>query len=211
MNPDRYSSAGDGRWLILGRCRRLHFRKRYEFADAGALLKLTVAWEAEITLFHGSNSAFLGCVMTLDEVTSQIKNCASQMNARYGSVVFDEWAVVSLMQNKARILIYVGPRNDDFLKNFARDLGTLRAELVGGQYGTGDFEFARHGIGTGFESFLVLGAGVYLICNNTHESMDAITKNPRWLEAQVPFAELADKVRAHPVVLSSDTQLFKKN
>jgi hypothetical protein len=189
----------------------LHFRRRYEFADAGALLKLTVAWEAEITLFHGSNSAFLGCVMTLDEITSQIKNCASQMNARYGSVVFDEWAVVSLMQNKARILIYIGPRNDDFLKNFARDLGTLRAELVGGQYGTGDFEFARHGIGTGFESFLVLGVGVYLICNNTHESMDAITKNPRWLEAQVPFAELADKVRAHPVAISGDTQLFKKN
>ncbi|HXR03525.1 MAG TPA: hypothetical protein VN836_02320 [Verrucomicrobiae bacterium] len=148
--------------------------------------------------------------MTLDEITSQIKNCASQMNARYGSVVFDEWAIVSLVQNKARILVYLGPRNDDFLKNFAKDLGTLRAELVGGQYGPGDFEFARHGIGTGFESFLVLGAGIYLICNNTRESMDALTKNPRWLEAQVPFAELADKVRPHPVVLSSDTQLFKK-
>ncbi len=149
--------------------------------------------------------------MTLDEITSQIKNCASQMNARYGAVVFDEWAIVSLVQNKARILSYIGPRNDDFLKNFARDLGTLRAELVAGQYGAGDFEFARHGIGTGFESFLVLGTGVYLICNNTHESMDSITKNPRWLEAQVPFAELADKVRARPVVISGDTQLFKKS
>ena len=45
-------------------------------------------------------------------------------------VVFDEWAIVSLVQNKARILSYLGPRNDDFLKNFAKDLGTLRAELV---------------------------------------------------------------------------------
>jgi len=149
--------------------------------------------------------------MTLDEITSQIKNCAGQMNARYGSVVFDEWAIVSLVQNKARILVYIGPRNDGFLNNFARDLGTLRAELVGGQFGAGDFEFARHGIGTGFESFLVLGAGIYLICNNTRESMDAITKNPRWLDAQVPFAELADKVRIHPVALSSDTQLFRKS
>ena len=149
--------------------------------------------------------------MTLDEITSQIKHCAAQMNARYGSVVFDEWAIVSLVQNKARILVYIGPRNDDFLNNFARDLGTLRAELVGGQFGAGDFEFARHGIGTGFESFLVLGAGIYLICNNTRESMDAITKNPRWLDAQVPFAELADKVRIHPVALSSDTQLFRKS
>ncbi|MGD0348791.1 MAG: hypothetical protein ABSB84_00515 [Verrucomicrobiota bacterium] len=148
-------------------------------------------------------------VMTLDEVNGLIKNCANQMNARYGNVVFDEWAVVSLAENKARILGYTGPRNDDFLKNFTRDLGTLRAELLGGHYGPGDFEFARHGIGTGFESFLVLGTGVYLICNNTRGSMDSITKNPRWLNAQVPFAELADKVRAHPVV-SGDTQFLKK-
>jgi len=149
--------------------------------------------------------------MTLDEIKTQIKNCANQMNARYGSVVFDEWAVISLAENKARILSYTGPRNDDFLQNFAKDLGALRAELVGGKYGPGDFEFARHGIGTGFESFLVLGMGVYLICNNTRESMDSLTKNPRWLGAQVPFAELADKVRAHPVALSGDTQLFKKS
>ena len=149
--------------------------------------------------------------MTLDEITAQTRHCASQMNARYGSVVFDEWAIVSLAQNRARILSYAGPRNDDFLKNFARDLGTLRAELVGGQYGPGDFEFARHGIGTGFESFLVLGTGVYLICNNTRESMDAITRNPRWLDAQVPFAELADKVRARPLAMSGDTQIFKKS
>lgn len=148
--------------------------------------------------------------MTLDEIKSHIRYCASRMDASYGGTVFDEWAIISLVQNRARILNYVGPRNDDFLKNFARDLGTLRAELVAGDYGAGDFEFARHGIGTGFESFLVLGVGVYLICNNTHESMDAITKNPRWLDAQVPFAELADKVRAHPVVLSGDTQLFIK-
>ena len=149
--------------------------------------------------------------MTLDEVCRLVKHCADQMNARYGGVVFDEWAVISLVQNKARILNYTGPRNDDFLKNFAKDLGTLRTELLGGKYGPGDFEFARHGVGTGFESFLVLGPGIYLICNNTRESMDSLTKNPRWLNAQVPFAELADKVRAHPLVASSDTQMFKKS
>ena len=148
--------------------------------------------------------------MTLEEAIIQIKACAQQMDARYGRTVFDEWAVISLLENKARVLAYIGPRNDDFLKNFAKDLGALRAELLTENYGAGDFEFARHGIGTGFESFLVLGAGVYLICNNTRESMDSITKNPRWLDAQVPFAELADKVRAQPVAISGDTQLFKK-
>ena len=74
--------------------------------------------------------------------------------------MFDEWAVISLAENKARVLQYTGPRNDDFLKNFVRDLGALRAGLLGGQYGPGDFEFSRHGTGTGFESFLVLGPGI---------------------------------------------------
>jgi len=150
--------------------------------------------------------------MTLDEVISNIKTCASQMDALYGKTVFDEWAVVSLAENKARVLAYVGPRNDEFLQNFVKDLGALRAELLGGQYGTGDFEFSRHGTGTHFEAFLVLGHGLYLVCNNTRESMDAISQNPRWLGAQVPFAELSDKVRAKPLTVAGDnTQFFKKN
>jgi hypothetical protein len=150
--------------------------------------------------------------MTLDEAISHIKSCAKEMDARYGRTVFDEWAVVSLAENKARVLAYLGPRNDGFLKNFAQDLGALRAELLKETYGAGDFEFARHGIGTGFESFLVLGRAHYLICNNTRESMDTITKNPRWLAAQVPFAELSEKIRAHPLAVpGDDTRFFKKN
>jgi hypothetical protein len=133
--------------------------------------------------------------MTLNEVSKFIQSCAKQMNDRYGEVVFDEWAIVSLAQHKARILYYTGPRNDAFLKNFADDLGSLRAELLKPGYNVGDFEFARHGTGTGFEAFIVLGKGVYLICNNTRSSMNEIAKDPRWLHAQVPFAEFAEKVR----------------
>jgi hypothetical protein len=40
--------------------------------------------------------------------------------------------------------------------------------------------------------------------------MDGIAKNPRWLGAQVPFAELADRVRVNPVAVSWDTKLFTK-
>ena len=137
--------------------------------------------------------------MTLDEIGGQISNCAEQMNSRYGSVVFDEWAVVSLAENKARVLFYIGPRNDEFLSNFVKDLGALRAELLGGSHGVGDFEFSRHGVGTSIEAFLAVGQGVYLICNNTRESMDHIAKNPRWLGAQVPFVDLSEKVRVNPL------------
>ena len=137
--------------------------------------------------------------MTLDEANKQIAACAQQMNDRYGRVVFDEWAIISLARHQARILSYSGPRNDDFLKNFANDLGALRASLMNAEGHVGDFEFARHGTGTGYEAFVVLGPGVYLICNNTRDSMNEIAKDPRWLNAQVPFAELAEKLGASPL------------
>ena len=149
--------------------------------------------------------------MTLDETFEEIKHCASHMDSRYGTTVFDEWAIVSLVENKARVLAYIGPRNDEFLANFVNDLGALRAELHADKYSVGDFEFNRHGVGTGHEVFMVLGPGLYLICNNTRESMDSIAKNTRWLDAQVPFAELGDKIRLNPLsVLGDNTRFLKK-
>jgi hypothetical protein len=142
--------------------------------------------------------------MTLEESIRQITACGKQMNERYGKIVFDEWAVISLAQQKARVLAYGGARNDDFLKSFANDLGALRMELLDDKYSVGDFEFARHGEGTKFEAFMVLGPGIYLICNNTQSTMNEIAKSPRWIEAQVPFAELSDKVRSNPLSYAID-------
>lgn len=122
------------------------------------------------------------------------------MHARYGKAVFDEWAVIALGESKGRVLAYMGPRKEGFRKNFAADAGSLRAGLMAAKHNTGDFEFARHGVGTGFEAFVVLGKGLYLICNNTIQSMDGITKDPLWLAAQVPFVEMSDKFRADALV-----------
>jgi len=150
-------------------------------------------------------------LMTLDEAVGEILSCASQMDARYGKPVFDEVAIVSLLENKARVLVYIGNRNDEFLKNFARDLGVLRAELQAEKYSVGDFEFARHNAAAGHDVFLVLGNGIYLLCNNTRESMDAIAADTRWLSAQVPFAELSERVRADPLsVMGDNTRYIKK-
>jgi hypothetical protein len=38
--------------------------------------------------------------------------------------------------------------------------------------------------------------------------MENIVKNSRWLDAQVPFVELADRVRARPLETASDTRFF---
>ncbi|HYT61345.1 MAG TPA: hypothetical protein VEL06_14310 [Haliangiales bacterium] len=140
--------------------------------------------------------------MTLEEATRLIRGCADRMNELYQKVVFDEWAVVSLVQHKARIVTYLGPRKEDFQKNFATDVQDLRAELLSNQHSIGDFEFARHGFGTKLEAFVVLGEGLYLICNNTTQSMSTIAKDPLWLSAQVPFVELSDRFRSDPLLVS---------
>ena len=137
--------------------------------------------------------------MTLDQATKFIESCAGQMNARYKKVVFDEWAIVSLADHKGHLLAYIGPRKEGFQKNFLTDAGALRAGLLNEQYSVGDFEFARHGVGPAFEAFLVAGKGLYLICNNTVQSMDAITQDPLWLGAQEPFLDLSEKFRADPL------------
>jgi hypothetical protein len=140
--------------------------------------------------------------MTLEQATQLINSCAEQMNARYKKVVFDEWAVVSLAARKGRVLADAGPRREGFQKNFHTDVGALREGLANEEYTVGDFEFARHGVGLAFESFMAVGPGVFLICNNTVQSMDGITKDPLWLGAQVPFVELSDKFRADPLDLA---------
>lgn len=139
--------------------------------------------------------------MTLDQAKRRITACARQMDAQYKKMVFDEWAIISMVDHKGRLLAYIGPRKAGFQKNFLADAGALRTSLLAGQTNIGDFEFARHGVGTGFESFLVLGQGLFLICNNTVQSMDVITQDPLWLAAQVPFVELSDAFRADPLVV----------
>ena len=140
--------------------------------------------------------------MTLEAATNLIGRCAARMNDLYQKVVFDEWVIVSLIQHKAKILAYLGPRKDDFQKNFATDVQDLRADLLSRRHSIGDFEFARHGVGTKLEAFVMVGDGLYLICNNTAQSMSAIAKDPLWLSAQVPFVELSDEFRSDPLVLA---------
>ena len=114
------------------------------------------------------------------------------MNAGYGKTVFDEWALVSLKHGEEKIVYYSGPRREDFQKNFMSDLGSMRAELLTDRHLPGQYDFARHGVGTGFEAFVCVGSELYLICNNTQRSMDDITRDQRWLEAQKAFAELTE-------------------
>jgi len=139
--------------------------------------------------------------MHLEEAIKHIKTCADQMNARYGKIVFDEWAIVSVVSGKVSLVHYHGPRLTGFQTNFAADAAGLRESFAEHSYSVGDFEFSRHGVGTSFESFMVVGESLYLICNNTKLSMDMIAKEPTWLAAQKPFVELSEKFCQSPLAV----------
>lgn len=139
--------------------------------------------------------------MTLDQAWKSVLDCASEMNARYQETVFDELAIVSIADTSACTMSYEGPRKTEFSDRFPTDSAALRTTVrQGGQsYSAGDFEFSHAGAGTGFEAFMMLGSGLCLICNNTGKSMKGISSNPRWLQAQVPFATLSDQFRGNPL------------
>jgi hypothetical protein len=137
--------------------------------------------------------------MNLDQAWKLVENCSRQMGARYGKPVFDEWAIVALTGKRGVLHAYTGPRKDGFRENFLEDAGTLRTGLLARQSNVGDYDFERHGVGTGFEGFMVVGENLFLICNHTAQTMDAIAKDPSWLSAQVPFVELSEKFRNDPL------------
>lgn len=140
--------------------------------------------------------------MILAQALEKVKQASVTMNAQYGRVVFNEWAVVSLQAGRERIVSYEGPRKEDFQKYFGRDLGGLRADVLTTKHEPGHFDFARQAVGTNFEAFVCVGEEMYLICNNTQLTMDQIAGEARWLEAQKTFAALTDSFRADPVLHS---------
>ncbi|MBA4150020.1 MAG: hypothetical protein H0X66_18060 [Verrucomicrobia bacterium] len=137
--------------------------------------------------------------MNLEQAVKVTKESFDNMNSLYGKVVFDEWVILSFSGEKETILAYSGPRREHFKQNFVNDVKTLRVELRRNKYHVGDFEFAREAAGTHCDAFIMTGDDLFLICNSTNLSMSTITKDPNWVMAQVPFAELTDKFRQDPL------------
>ena len=139
--------------------------------------------------------------MTLDHAHKLIRGCADSMDALYRRQVFDEWAIISLIGGRGRIHSYDGPRRDGFQQDFNKDAESIGTQLLKQNHSIGDFDFSRTGSGTRFDALMVLGEGLFLICNNTKASMATIVKEREWLRAQVPFVELSEKFRSSPLVL----------
>ena len=137
--------------------------------------------------------------MNLKTADKVIKACIDKMNAIYHRPVFDEWAVVAHAAEKGLVLAYEGPRVEQAHGGFIEDLSYIMSEMKSGRYSDGDFVFARDADSTSFDAFIVLGNGIFLICNNTGKTMEEITKDPLWLQAQVPFVNLSNRFSMDPV------------
>ncbi|HRY48396.1 MAG TPA: hypothetical protein P5186_10140 [Candidatus Paceibacterota bacterium] len=144
--------------------------------------------------------------MTIDEASQWVLTVSEAMNKAFKRTVFDEYAIVATLKGKACLVWYWGPRKDSFLSRFREDTAALKAASrarLFAEYGVGDFEFTFQGEGEKSEAFVVVGEGLYLFCNNTTQSMNEISRDPRWLSAQQHFAELSDRFRFDALVLDA--------
>ena len=126
----------------------------------------------------------------------------ARMSSLYGHPLFNEWVVVRLGPDTATVLHYEGPRLAECLAIFAQDIAPLRLEASDRSHEPGDFDFARTATGTQFDALLKIADDAYLLCNNTELSMMQIRAKPEWLKAQVPFVNLSERFRMHPVIFA---------
>jgi hypothetical protein len=138
--------------------------------------------------------------MTLEKTVDVVRTHLARMQEIYQKPVFDEWAVVAMLGSKGRALCYEGQRREEFHRQFNEDARAFASDLLRQTHNLGDFEFSRHGTGTRFDAYVVVGDGLFLICNNTQQSMAKITQDPLWLSAQVPFVELSELFRSDPLI-----------
>lgn len=140
-------------------------------------------------------------LMTPSLAFEKIRTAFVRMDAFYGRTLFDEWAVLSIEGPKVSVMSYEGPRADTFADQVRKDLLKLRNDTEGDRRDSGAFGFTRSGEGLAIDAYIVLGPGLYLICNNTTESVADLALDPHWRHAQVPFADLAEVFRHHPLAI----------
>jgi hypothetical protein len=137
--------------------------------------------------------------MNLEAAIQAVRSHVQRINELYEKTAFDEWALVAVLGSKGRILHYEGPRKEDFQRNFAQDAQAFTTDLRNPDRHIGDFDFHRHGSGTRFDAMLMVGEGLFLLCNHTASTMHAIASDPLWLSAQVAFVEMSDHFRSDPL------------
>ena len=139
--------------------------------------------------------------MNLKPAIARIQKSFAKMNEAYGRPVFDEIAIVQVSEATTLTLhYYEGAREAEFLNEMMEDSVALRNDVgdtrnnLGGEFG-----FTREGGGEGIDAYICLGPRIFLLCNNTAQSMEEVTKDARWLQAQGEFLNASQYFAVDPL------------
>lgn len=139
--------------------------------------------------------------MDLETARRHIHVCLERMRACYLKPVFDEWAILASPAKSGGVLVYEGPRPDQFRRNLPDDAELLRVRAAGKQFTEGDIEFVPDAADTRYDAFMKIGPTSYLVLNHTKKTMTEISADTKWLGAQAALFELSEKFRVDPLEL----------
>jgi len=141
--------------------------------------------------------------MNLESAIARIQKSFTQLNEAYGRAVFDEIAIIQVSGETTLTLhYYEGGREAAFLNDVLEDSVALRNDVgdtrsnLGGEFG-----FTREGGGEGIDAYICLGPRIFLLCNNTMQSMEEVTRDARWLTAQSEFLNASQYFAVDPLKL----------
>lgn len=154
---------------------------------------------APMDVLSGHSCAVVSPVMTPSLAFDKIRTAFVRMDAFFGRTVFDEWAVLAVDGPRLSVLAYEGPRSATFAETLRRDLVKLQNDTQTERRDPGAFGFSRDADGASLDAYIVLGPSLFLVCNNTAHPISELALDPHWRQAQVPFADLAELFRHHPL------------
>jgi len=130
--------------------------------------------------------------MKMEKAQEWIKEALEKMDSVMGEPVFDEWLIAEKTATGWKILDYEGQRKEECLEEFHSDIAALHDTLDPSTALAGDFAFSHEGFGSGFDAHICMGSSCFVLFNNTKKNTDEITKSPKWMQAQIHFATLAE-------------------
>ena len=130
-----------------------------------------------------------------------IHTALAKMGRAYGKPLFDEWVLFAVDGQEADLLLYAGPREDAYEDEFADDVELLLEGITEEQSAPGHFYFAREAEGAMYDAFLAVGKDLYVVFNNTQQTMADITSDRHWTDAQVYFVQLSERFQMDPLTV----------
>lgn len=139
--------------------------------------------------------------MKFNDAVFLIEATLERIKGLYGEPMFDEWLIIDFRGTQGTALYYAGPRRSEFDSRFHLDMEGLKGLFTEHDYQSGNFEFAKLSVSTRYDAAITIAPRIYLIFNHTAKGMFQIRQKQGWINALVPFIELADKFQRDPLSL----------